>query len=88
MPYLIGHATKATSSITNSSGLTLTIPHLTGAYIRLRNLLILNGSSILAINDNVSISNMSQDTPVNVPLTQLTLKTITPCSQQHKVLTW
>lgn len=71
MPYKIGHATKAANILSNSSGLTLTIPGVAGVKISILSLLILNGSSFLNIDDNISITNVDQDTPVNIPLGQL-----------------
>lgn len=65
--YILGASTAATSAITNSSGATLTIPHLNSATIRVKRLQIKNGPSLVAGTLNITMTPMSQITTLTFP---------------------
>lgn len=71
MPYQIGHSTKASSTITSSSGATITIPALASAFIEIQKITINTGPSLVALNDNVTISNIATVGTINVPFAQV-----------------
>jgi hypothetical protein len=70
MPYAIGASTAAVSAITNSSGATITIPHLNNATIRIKKILIWNGPALVGGTLNITMTPMSTVTIITFPFSE------------------